>query len=73
MVVFINTTIIKQNNMTCQHKVIFYIWDEFEYGFGVDTYIPVTNLCFEIEENPYPDPNSIKMRKTCQIGFGSGG
>jgi len=31
-------TIIKQNNMIYQHKVIFYIWD----GFGVGTYIPVT-------------------------------
>jgi len=35
-------TIIKQNNMTYQHKIIFYIWDGFEYGFGVGTYIPVT-------------------------------
>ena len=42
MVVFINMTIIKQNNMTYQHKVIFYIWDGFGYGFGVGTYIPVT-------------------------------
>jgi len=39
---FYNTTIIKQNNMTCQHKVIFCIRDEFGYGFGVGTYIPVT-------------------------------
>jgi len=29
MVVFINMTIIKQNNMTYQYKVIFYIWDMF--------------------------------------------
>jgi len=40
MVVFISMTVIKQNNMTYQHKVIFYIWDG--YGFGVGTYIPVT-------------------------------
>jgi len=42
MVVFINMTIIKQNNMIYQHKIIFYIWDGFGYGFGVGTYIPVT-------------------------------
>ena len=39
---FYNTTIIKQNNMTYQHKIVFCIRDEFVYGFGVDTYIPVT-------------------------------
>jgi len=44
MVVFINMTIIKQNNMAYQHKIIFYIWDGFGYGFGVGTYIPVTRL-----------------------------
>jgi len=42
MVVFINMTIIKQNNMTYQHKIIFCIWDGFGYRFGVGTYIPVT-------------------------------
>jgi len=35
-------TIIKQNNMTYQYKVIFCIRDGFGYGFGVGTYIPVT-------------------------------
>jgi len=40
---FYNTTIIKQNNMTYQHKVIFCIRVGFGYGFGVGTYIPVTN------------------------------
>ncbi|AES92431.1 transmembrane protein, putative [Medicago truncatula] len=30
--------------MTYQHEVIFYIWDEFRYGFGVGTYIPVTRV-----------------------------
>jgi len=39
---FYNTTIIKQNNMTYQHKVIFCIRDRFGYGFGVGTYVPVT-------------------------------
>jgi len=39
---FYNTTIIKQNNMAYQHKVIFYIRDVFEYEFGVGTYIPIT-------------------------------
>jgi len=39
---FYNTTIIKQNNMTYQQKVIFYIRDGFGYEFGVGTYIPVT-------------------------------
>jgi len=39
---FNDMTIIKQNNMVYQHKVIFYIRDEFGYGFGVGTYIPVT-------------------------------
>jgi len=28
--------------MAYQHKVVFYFWDGFGYGFGVDTYIPVT-------------------------------
>jgi len=37
-----NTTIIKQNNIAYQHKVIFCIRDVFEYEFGVGTYIPVT-------------------------------
>jgi len=40
---FYNTTIIKQNNMTYQHKVFFFIRDEFAYEFGVGTYIPVTH------------------------------
>jgi len=40
---FYNTTIIKQNNMTYQRKIIFCIRDGFEYGFGVGTYIPVTH------------------------------
>ena len=35
-------TIIKQNNMTYQYKVIFYIRNGYVYGFGVGTYIPVT-------------------------------
>ena len=35
-------TIIKQNNMTYQYKVIFCIRDGFGYGFGVGTYIPFT-------------------------------
>jgi len=39
---FYNTTIIKQNNMIYQHKVVFCIRDGFGYGFGVGTYIPVT-------------------------------
>jgi len=39
---FYNTTIINQNNMTYQHKVIFCIRDGFKYGFGVGTHILVT-------------------------------
>ena len=39
---FYNTVIIKQNNMTHQHKIIFCIRDGFGYEFGVGTYIPVT-------------------------------
>ena len=39
---FYNTTIIKQNNMTYQHKIIFCIRGRFGYGFGVGMYIPVT-------------------------------
>ena len=72
---FYNTLIIKQNNMTYQHKVIFCIRDEFEYGFGVSTYIPVTHLisCFEIGKNPNLYSNSVKTRKTRQIRFGSNG
>jgi len=34
-------TIIKQNNITYQHKIIFYIRDGFRYGFEVGTYILV--------------------------------
>ena len=55
MIIFINMTIIKQNNMTYQHKIIFYIWDRFVYGFAVGSYIFVTScMCFEIGEKPYP-------------------
>jgi hypothetical protein len=56
MVVFINMTIIKQNSMTYQHKVIFYIWDGYEFGFGVGTYIPVIRLIpvFCNREKPIP-------------------
>jgi len=32
-------TIMKQNNMAYQYKVIFYIRDKFGYRFGVGTYI----------------------------------
>jgi len=39
---FYNTAIIKQNNMTYQHKLVFCIRDGFGYAFGVGTYIPVT-------------------------------
>ena len=39
---FYDMTIIKQNNIAYQHKVIFYIRDGFGYEFGVNTYIPVT-------------------------------
>jgi len=51
-------TIIKQNNMTNQHKVIFYIWGGFGYGFGVGTYIPVTRPIpvFWNREKPIPIP-----------------
>jgi len=40
---FYNTTIIKQNNMAYQHKIIFCIRDGFGYGFEVGAYIPVTH------------------------------
>jgi len=40
---FYNTSIIKQNNMTYQHKLIFCIWDGFGYGLGAGTYIPITH------------------------------
>jgi len=36
-------TIIKQNNIACQHKIIFYIWDGFVCRFGVGTYISITS------------------------------
>jgi len=67
---FYNTAIIKQNNMAYQHKVIFCIRDEFEYGFGVGTNIPlpIPYPCFEIGENL----NSVKTGNTRQIGFDSG-
>jgi len=68
---FYNMAIIKQNNMTHQHKVIFYIRDEFGYGFMVGTYIPVTRPIpvFWNQENP----NLVKTGETCQLGFGSDG
>jgi len=37
-----NTANIEQNIKKYQYKVIFFIRDGFGYGFGVDTYIPVT-------------------------------
>ena len=40
--IFYNPTIIKQNNMTYQRKIIFCICDGFGHGFGVSTYILVT-------------------------------
>jgi len=63
--------IIKQNNIAYQHKVIFYIRDEFGYGFGIGNYIPVIRPipCFEIGKNSNSYPNSIKIGKTHQIGF----
>ena len=70
---FYNATIIKQNNMTYQYKVIFCIQNEFGYGFGVGTYIPVPYLCLEIGENPNSYPNPVKTGKTRQNEFGSGG
>jgi len=51
---FSNTAIIKQNNKTYKHKVIFSIRDRFAYGFGVGTYIPVT----------HPIPVFLKSGKT---------
>ena len=44
MVAFINMTIIKQNNMTYQHKIIFCIRYGFGYGFRVGIYIPITRV-----------------------------
>jgi len=41
---FYKTTIIKQITSYINIKVIFCIWDGFGYGFGVDTYIPVTHV-----------------------------
>ena len=62
---FYNTTIIKQNNMTYQHKLIFCIRNGFEYGSGwVPIYsLPVQYPCFEIGENPNSYPNPIKTKK----------
>jgi len=66
---FYNTTIIKQNNMAYQHKVIFCIQNGLGMGSGwVLIYpLPVPYPCFEIGENPNP----VKTGKTRQIGFGS--
>ena len=61
-------TIIKQNNMTYQQKIIFCIWDGFGYVFGVGTYMLVTRpIPGVIRENL----NSVKTEKTRQIEFGS--
>jgi len=72
---FYNPIIIKQNNMTYQHKVIFCIRDGFEYGFWVGTYIPVTRpiLVFWNRGKPKPYQNPVKTWKTRQIRFGLGG
>jgi len=44
---FYNTTVIKHITLRMNIKVVFCIWDGFEfgfgYGFGVGTYIPVTH------------------------------
>jgi len=39
---FYNTAIIKQITSHINIKIIFCVWDGFRFGFGVDTYIPVT-------------------------------
>jgi len=69
-----NTTIIKQNNIAYQHKLIFWIRDGFgcEFG-GVPIYLlPVPYPCFEIGKNPNSYSNPIKTGEIRQIGFGSG-
>jgi len=35
--------------------------------------LPVSYPCFEIEKNPKPYPNSVKVGKIRQIGVGLGG
>jgi len=75
MVVFINMTIIKQNNMTYQDKVVFTFGTGMDMGLGwVPIYpLPVPYPYFEIGENSYPYPNPVKTEKIRQIEFGSDG
>jgi len=71
---FYNTTIIKQNNMAYQHKVIFCFRDGFKYmGSGwITIYLLLVSYpYFEIGENSNPYP--VKTGKTCQIKFDSDG
>ena len=58
---FYNMTIIKQITTHINIKIIFCIWDGFGYGFGVDTYIPVTRptpvFWNRGKPKPIPKPN----------------
>jgi len=54
---FYNTTIIKQNNMAYQHKVVICIQD----GCGYP--LPIPYLYFEIGENSNSYPNPVKTEK----------
>jgi len=71
---FYNTTIIKQNNMTYQDKIIFYIRDGSRYGFGVGTYILVTRLIpvFLNREKPklIPKPSQNGENSSNWVWFG---
>jgi len=67
---FYNTTIIKQNNMAYQHKVIFCIQDGFGYEFGVPIYLLLVPYpCFEIGETPNPCPNPVKTGKPVKLSL----
>jgi hypothetical protein len=71
---FYNMTIIKQNNMTYQHKVIFYIRDGFGFRFRVDTYIPVTRLIpvflNQGKPKPIPKPSQNGENPSNWVWFG---
>ena len=61
---FDDMTIIKQNNMAYQHKVTFYIWDE----FGVDTYIPVTRV-LKSEKTQTHTQTQSKRKNPIKLGL----
>jgi hypothetical protein len=67
---FYKMAIIKQNNMTHQYKVIFYIRDWFQFGFGVGNYMPVTHPITVLWNRGIPKPNQKGENPSYWVWFG---